>query len=455
MAMEEKDLETIRDDILFFIREKQNAKLLNILLSMHPSDIAELIQSLDDETARLYLFNLLDAELASNVILELDDFTREKLVEQLGRTRLTALVDEMDSDDATDFLAELSEEVAEEVLKSAEEEGVQEVRQLMKHKEDTAGGLMALEIVSVRDDSTVREAIQEIRKKAEEVEDVYNVYVVDRDGKLVGFLTLKDLILHPGDTPVAKVMHRDVHAVPVTMDQEEVANFARRYDLIAVPVVDEQGRLLGRITIDDIVDVMQEEAEEDIQRMAGLADDEELRETSVIKIARVRLPWLFTGLMGGLISATVLSFYQASLEKVLSLAFFVPVITAMGGNVGIQSSAIVVRGLATGEIDFKDIFKRLVKELKISFMNGAILAMVIFLVVRIGWHEQVGIALLVGGALLTVIFVASVIGTTVPLILKKLNIDPALATGPFITTSNDIVGLFIYLALASQFLEKI
>ncbi|RME02168.1 MAG: magnesium transporter, partial [Calditrichaeota bacterium] len=213
--------------------------------------------------------------------------------------------------------------------------------------------------------------------------------------------------------------------------------------------------LMGRITIDDIVDVMQEEAEEDIQRMAGLADEEELRETSVVKIARARIPWLFTGLMGGLISATVLSSYSHSLEKVLSLAFFVPVITAMGGNVGIQSSAIVVRGLATGEIDFKDIFKRLLKELRIALMNGLFLGSIIFAVVRIGWHERVGIALLVGGALLTVIFVASIIGTTVPLVLKKLNIDPALATGPFITTSNDIVGLFIYLALATQFLGKL
>ena len=361
----------------------------------------------------------------------------------------------MDSDDATDFVAGLSTEMAEEVLEEAEAEGVEEVRQLMAHKEDTAGGLMALEIVTVNEDSTVDEAIAEIRKKADEVQDIYNVYVVDKEGHLVGTLALKDLILAPGHTPVAEIMNRDFKAVPVTMDQEEVAHFARRYDLVAVPVVDEHGKLLGRITIDDIVDVMQEEAEEDIQRMAGLADEEELRETSVLKIVRVRIPWLFTGLLGGLISATVLSFYSDSLEKVLSLAFFVPVITAMGGNVGIQSSAIVVRGLAMGEIDFGDIFKRLLKELKIALMNGLILGALIFLVVRIGWHEQVGIAMLVGGALLAVIFVASVIGTTVPLILKRLNIDPALATGPFITTSNDIVGLFIYLALATQFLEKV
>ncbi|RMD95327.1 MAG: magnesium transporter, partial [Calditrichaeota bacterium] len=251
MSMDEKDLENIRDDLLFLIHEKQDGKLANILLSMHPSDIADLLESIEDEEARLYLFNLLDAESASNVILEMDDVTREGLVENLEKARLTELVDEMDSDDAADFVSELSDEVAEEVLEKAEEENVEEVRQLLEHKEDTAGGLMALEIVIVRDDSTVDQAIAEIREKAEEVEDVYNVFVVDKDGRLVGTVTLKDLILAPGEKPVAEIMNRDVLSVPVGLDQEEVANFARRYDLVTIPVVDEKGRLMGRITIDD------------------------------------------------------------------------------------------------------------------------------------------------------------------------------------------------------------
>ncbi len=456
MPIEEKDLKTILDDISYLIAARQEASVKAMLLSLRSEDIAQLINHLKNKEERLYVFKLLDTESASEVIMELDEVVREQLVDHLGMRELAELVDEMDSDDAADFVSELDEEVVDEVLENVEEEDREEVRQLLEHEEDTAGGIMALEIIAVNQSWTVDQVIQEIRRKADEVDDVYNVYVVDDDGKLVGFVTVKDLIIASGDTIVKKIMDRDVLSVPVTMDQEQVANFAKKYDLVSVPVVDADNRLLGRITIDDIVDVMVEEATEDIQKMAGLSDDEDVRQTSVFRIVRGRLPWLITGLMGGIFAAFVMASYENSLRLEMTLLFFVPVVLGMGGNVGIQSSAIVVRGLATGEISGKDIFRRLLKEMKVSLMNGLILGLVIFTVVSFGFRESsLKVGFLISSALMTVMLMAGIVGSTVPLILKKMNIDPALATGPFITTSNDIIGLYIYLAMATFFLKTL
>ncbi len=456
MPIEEKDLKTILDDISYLIAARQEASVKAMLLSLRSEDIAQLINHLKNKEERLYVFKLLDTESASEVIMELDEVVREQLVDHLGMRELAELVDEMDSDDAADFVSELDEEVVDEVLENVEEEDREEVRQLLEHEEDTAGGIMALEIIAVNQSWTVDQVIQEIRRKADEVDDVYNVYVVDDDGKLVGFVTVKDLIIASGDTIVKTIMDRDVLSVPVTMDQEQVANFAKKYDLVSVPVVDADNRLLGRITIDDIVDVMVEEATEDIQKMAGLSDDEDVRQTSVFRIVRGRLPWLITGLMGGIFAAFVMASYENSLRLEMTLLFFVPVVLGMGGNVGIQSSAIVVRGLATGEISGKDIFRRLLKEMKVSLMNGLILGLVIFTVVSFGFRESsLKVGFLISSALMTVMLMAGIVGSTVPLILKKMNIDPALATGPFITTSNDIIGLYIYLAMATFFLKTL
>ncbi len=456
MPIEEKDLKTILDDLEYLIKARQEASLKNMLLSLRSEDIAQLINNIKDNASRLYVFKLLDTESASEVIMELDDVVREQLVDHLEMRELAELVDEMDSDDAADFVSELDEEVVDEVLENVEEEDREEVRQLLEHEEDTAGGIMALEIIAVNQNWTVDQVIQEIRRKADEVDDVYNVYVVDDEGTLVGFVTVKDLIIASGDTIVSKIMDRDVFSVPVTMDQEQVAHYAKKYDLVSVPVVDENNRLLGRITIDDIVDVMVEEATEDIQKMAGLSDDEDLRQTSVFRIVRGRLPWLITGLMGGIFAAFVMASYEQSLRMEMTLLFFVPVVLGMGGNVGIQSSAIVVRGLATGEISGKDIFRRLAKEMKVSLINGLFLGLIIFAVVTLGFKEpSAKVGFLIGSALISVMLMAGIVGSTVPLVLKKINIDPALATGPFITTSNDIIGLYIYLAMATFFLKAL
>lgn len=453
MQLEEQDLKTIIDDFEFLIAEKQDAKLRNILLSLHSSDIAEVTNRLDKEE-QLYIFDLMDPETASEVIIEMDEVKREVLVEQMEHDRISELVDEMDSDDAADFVSELDEETQKEVLENVEIEDVREVEELLKHREDSAGGIMALEIISVQDSITVDEAIEEIRNKADEVSELYNVYVVDKNHKLLGLVPVRDLILAQGKKPISEIMQKDYLSVPVTMDQEQVANFARKYDLVSVPVVDEKNRLLGRITIDDIVDVMEEEATEDIHKMAGFTDEEEVREKAVLRIVRARIPWLVWGLFGGLISAGVMIRFESNLKEQIVLAYFVPVIMAMAGNIGIQSSALVVRGLATGEIAAQDYLARCGKEMGISLLNGIILSSLLFAVVAIGWHNKseysLQLALLISLALVMVILIAGVLGSTIPLVLKKFGIDPALATGPFITTSNDIIGLFIYLTIATQ-----
>ncbi|KAA3619858.1 MAG: magnesium transporter [Calditrichaeota bacterium] len=461
MRIDEKDLRELVGSFEYFIKEKQDARLQHLLVSMHPSDIAAIINRIRKDEHRLYLFNLLDKEVASDTILKIDEAVREDLVELLEQEIITELVDEMDSDDATDFISELPEEMVEDVLKNVEQADAKEVIQLMHYPEDTAGGIMALEIVAVNKNATVDEAIREIRRKAEKVEEIYNVFVVDDETKLVGHVSVKELILVHGHTPITEIMETDIASVPVSMDQEEVANYARKYDLISVPVVDEEYRLLGRITIDDIIDVMEEEASEDLQRMAGITDEEELREPSALRIVRGRILWLVFGLLGGLWGAEVIKLFEHQIAKVAMLAIFIPVILSMGGSIGMQSSAIVVRGLATGEIDFKDIYKRLYKEIKVSLINGLALGFLIFIYafVRAGTDDlgstiqPLELSAVVGGSLIMVILVASIVGTTIPLLLKKINIDPALATGPFITTSNDIIALFIYFAMATSFLN--
>ncbi|RMF61712.1 MAG: magnesium transporter [Calditrichaeota bacterium] len=442
--MEETDLKTIRGDIEYLAAEKDSGMILNILMGNHPSDIAAIIRSLSDEHAR-YVFSLLDADTASDVIMELDDVTRERLVSELRHERLSEIVDEMDSDDATDLVAELPQDVAEKVLDSIDREDSEEVKTLLRHEEDSAGGIMALEYVAVCQDVTVDEAIKEIRAKAEEVGEVYNVYVVDEHGVLVGYLPLKKLILARPDDKVKNIMEKDVISVQAEMDQEEVANLFRRYNLVSMPVVDPIGRLVGRITVDDVVDVMEEEASEDIQRMAGLADEEMLRETSTLKISLVRLPWLLVAFVGELCSAMVLRYFEASLQKVFVAAFFIPLMMAMGGNSGSQAAIIVVRGLALGELNPGHLFQRLKKELRVSLLNGAVFAVLLSGVVSLFGDFRFG--LILGLIMLVVILNAAIVGSSVPLILKRFGVDPAIATGPFISTFNDVVGLLIYLGL--------
>ena len=448
--MEDIDRQEILDDIAFLIEARDEPKLRAIALGSQPADLADVLMHFDRDH-RHFLFNLLDTETAAGVILELDEATRHDLVERLEERRITELVGEMESDDAADFVGELPDEVANEVLQKIEPEESAEVQSLMKHEEDTAGGIMALELIAVAGNQTVDQAIQEIRKKAKEVTEVYDVYVVDRSGKLIGTLALQKLILAGPLMRVSEIMERDFISVEVGTDQEVVANLVRKYDLVAMPVVDKEGRLAGRITIDDVVDVMQEEAVEDISHMAGISSETSVHEQSVLRISRVRLPWLIIGLFGGIVAALLLSFFENALKsEILVLLFFVPVVMAMGGNAGIQSSTIIVRGLATGDIDLSDTWRRLLREVRVAILNGILCAIAICFIIMLAWKDpQMGI--LVGASLLCVMFTASIVGASVPLVLKRFDIDPAIATGPFITISNDILGLFIYMGIASVY----
>ncbi len=434
--------EELLNDITGLVESRSSGALRNIMLDLLPADIAEILNHLEEEQAR-FLFNLLSTEEASEVILDLQDTVRESLVESLSAERLSNIVEELDSDDAADIVSALDDEVAHEVLQQLEPEESAELRELLGYAEDTAGGLMATEFPEVLFTGTAQDAIESVRSLAEETQDIYEVYVVDKDGRLRGTVGLKNLILVQPNTPIASIMDEDVISVRTDVDQEDVANVMRKYDLLTLPVVNAENKPVGIITFDDIADVIHEEAIEDIQRMSGTSEETKSHAT-VFSITRGRLPWLLVGFIGEILAAIVLSSFQASIEQVLASAFFIPVIMAMGGNSGIQSSSIVVRGLATGELALSSIRSRLWNEFAGSFLNGAVFGVLLFGIV-FWWIGDVAFGSTVALSLLVVIINATLVGAVVPFLLDRMGIDPALATGPFITTSNDALGLFIYL----------
>ncbi len=417
----------------------------------HPADIAELMNKVDHEAAAA-LFTALEAELRAEVLPELDDSLRDHILSGLDSSELAPMIGEMESDDAADVvqeLKELDEEAAQDVLEHLEDDLRADVVSLLEYPEDTAGGVMAREYVAVLHGLCVDAAIREVRRLVteREVEDIYAVYVVDERGRLEGYISLQGILLADRDRTVDEIMDRDVVSVPAALDQEELAATARKYDLASIPVVDDEGVLLGRVTMDDVYDITDEEAAEDLAHLAGT--EEEVLETSSLVIARERLPWLMVGLAGGILSALLMSLFEADLRLVLQASFFIPVVMGMGGNVGIQSSTIVVRGLATGELAVDDLWRRSWKETKVSLLVGLVCSTLMLTTVWL-WMNEPRNALVIAGALASVIVQASVIGASVPLVLRRMGVDPAIATGPFITTSNDILGLGVYLLLVSK-----
>ncbi len=434
--------EELLEDIDVLVKTRSSAALMNILTDLHSADIAAILNELEEEEAQ-YLFELLPPEEASEVLLDLHEHVREDLLEDLSAKRLTDIVEELDSDDAVDIVAEIDEDIAEQILEKLEPEDSAELRELLAYGEETAGGLMATEFATVLITGTVEDAIESVRDTAEETPDIYEVYVIDEDGTLRGVIDLKNLLLVKRHTSVSDIMDPEVISVRTDVDQEDVANVMRKYDLLTLPVVNDENIPVGIITFDDIADVIHEEAQEDIQRMSGIVDDVDSSST-IFGIFRGRLPWLLVGFAGELLAAIVLSSFEVQLGKVLAAAFFIPVIMAMGGNAGIQASSIVVRGLATGELALSRTFRRLLREFTAATINGTICSALLFGVVYF-WMGDAAFGLTVGLSLLVVITNATLVGATVPLFLDRMNIDPALATGPFITTSNDALGLFIYL----------
>jgi len=426
--------------------------IASVLRDQHPADVAAAIEDLPADKLRDVLLEL-PADMSADVLMDLDEHARVAMLEELPVSEIAAIAAELPSDDAADVIGSLGDERREDVLAALAADDRRDVERLLAYTDESAGGIMASELVFVSEDDTVDRAIDVLRAAAEEVEGVHYVYVTDARRRLVGVVPLQAAALARPGTKVSDVMLTDVVTVTTGMDQEDVAEVFRKYDLVAVPVVDPSGVLIGRITVDDIIDVIHEEAEEDISLMAGTRE-EELHEDSALKVSRIRLPWLVIGALGGLGSATVMHFFQLSLERVLALAFFIPVITAMGGNVGLQTSTIIVRSMRTEHGVSGEASKRLVREWRIALTNAVILGVSVHLIVGL-WLGDWRLAAVVGGSLAAVILVAATLGTVMPFALKRVGVDPAVAQGPFVTTLNDIIGILVYLGLASAFIERL
>ena len=436
-------------NITSYIEVSNDKAIVALFEEMHYADIAEILDELSFDNV-VYIIKLLDSEKTSAVLMELDEDIREKTLQNLSAKEIAEEVEELDSDDAADIIGELSQERQEAVLSKIEdEEHVKEIEELLAYNEDSAGGLMAKELVKVNENWTVLKCVREMRAQAEEVTRVHSIYVVDDNDKLKGRLSLKDLLITSTKTAISEVYIPKVDFVNVHDNLDEVSNKMRKYDLEAIPVIDNNGVLLGRITIDDIVDVIKEEADKDYQLAAGLTQDVEA-DDSILQLTKARLPWLFLGLLGGVGAFLIMVLFENTFDENAVLFFFTPLIAAMAGNVGVQSSAIIVQGLANDDVK-GSINSRLIKEMLLAALNGVVLAL--FLFVFVWFYEgKINTALAISVSLVAVIIVAGLIGTFVPLFLNKRGIDPAIATGPFITTSNDIFGILIYFMIAKLIL---
>jgi magnesium transporter len=432
------------------IQNKNDQQLEVLLNDMHHADIAEVLDELDFDEAT-YIFKVLDSDKTAEILLELEDDLRENILKRLSPKEIAEELDELETNDAADIIAELSQEIKAEVISELQDVAhAKDIVDLLRYDEDTAGGIMHKELVKVNENWNVLTCIKEMRIQAENISRVHSIYVVDDEDRLKGRLSLKDLLTTSSRTAISDVYIRKLNYVKVDTEDVEVARIMQKYDLEAIPVVDELGRLVGRITIDDIVDVIKDEADEDYQLAAGISQDVEA-DDSIIEHTKARLPWLVLALLGGFISVKVLGLFEGAMTEHGKLFFFTPLIAAMAGNVGVQSSAIIVQGLANNTLS-GSLFNRLIKEVSLSLLNGLLLGIILF----IGSHFLLGVATIIGVivtvALISVIIIASLIGTFIPLLLDKFGIDPALATGPFITTSNDICGILIYFSIAKLIL---
>ena len=432
------------------IENKDQKSIINMIIECHPADIAEIIDELEFKNAS-FLFELLEDNIAADVLVELEDDIREDLLKIHSSKEIAEeFVDNMDSDDAADIISELPENKKQEVLSHLEDQNLaNDIVDLLNYDEDTAGGLMAKEFIKVNSNWSVMRCVKEMRRQAENVDLVYTIYVVDDNNILLGTLSLKRLLLANSKAIISNLMKEDIIKINATMNQEEVANTMNKYDLIVLPVVNDLNQLIGRITADDVMDIMKEEAEKDYQMASGIIEDV-VPSDAIWEITRARLPWLLIGMIGGLFGAKVIGVFD--IEKNYQMAFFIPLIAAMGGNVGVQSAAIVVQSLAGGTNALGNVSQRLIKELGVALVNGIICSSIIlFAAYLLGYGLLLSITVSI--ALLSVIIFAALFGTFIPLTLNKYKIDPALATGPFITTINDVLGLFIYFLIGQLILS--
>ncbi|WP_027714984.1 magnesium transporter [Desulfuromonas sp. TF] len=447
----DQKLQILLDTVKKLIRRGAYPNLTNVVAKTHPADIAHLFRYLDQKEQRVF-FNLIeDSETAASVLSELDHGTGAQLLEKIDTETITGILQEMPYDDAVDIIRNMPEEKAEEILQIMEDEHSDEIEELLKYGEDTAGGIMATEIFSLREDMTVKEAVAALQE-AKDVEMVFYVYVTDEHNHLVGVLSLRNLLTVPPSTRLRNIMTTDVISVRTDMDQEEVAHLVAKYDILAIPVVDEGNKLMGIITVDDVIDVMRQEATEDMFKMAGASEEELLYGYKSFKIARLRLPWLVTNLFGGVITGYLMWRFKVTLKEVIALISFIPVITGMGGNVGGQSATIVVRGFATGRIDFSTLRQVFYKEVRVGLIMGTVCGTVTGLIAFF-WHHNPYLGLVVGLAMVTAMTVAASMGVIATSFFKKIGIDPAIASSPFVQTANDITGILIYFGTATLFIN--
>lgn len=443
MEIDEKYVDSVKE----FITHKDGENVRNIIWNMHPADIAELCKELDLEEAR-YIYQLLDNEKAADVLSEMDDDERNELLEGLDPEVIAKrFVDNMDTDDAVDLIRDLDEEKQEEVLSHMGDiEQAGDIVDLLKYDEDTAGGIMGTEMVIVNENWSMPECLKEMRMQAEQMDEIYYVYVVDDDQRLLGTFPLKKMISSPSVSKVKHVMHRDPVSVRVDTPLEEVVQAIEKYDLVAIPVVDSIGRLVGQITVDDVMDQVREHSERDYQLASGISQDIET-DDSVIQQTRARMPWLLIGILGGIGNSMILGNFDSTFAAHPEMALFIPLVGGTGGNVGTQSSAIVVQGLANSSLESKDMLKHVGKEAVVAAINATIISMLVYIYNFIVYGGTATITYSVSLSLFAVVMFASIFGTIVPMTFDKLKIDPAIATGPFITIISDIMGMLIYMVI--------
>ena len=437
----------IIQEISQLISNKKNKEIKKKVNEIHYADLAEIINELNFQES-IYLIKLIDSDKTSDVLTELDEDVREKILERLSEKEIAGEIKELDSDDAADILSELSDEKQEKVISLIKDENITDnIRELLNYEEDSAGGLMAKELISVNENWSVLTCLREIRKQAKDITRVHSIYVLNKKKVLIGRLSLKDLITSPSKSKIKEIYIPKVDFVNVNDSADEVAKLMSKYDLEAIPVVNDKTELLGRITIDDIVDYIKEEAEEDYLLAAGISNDVEA-DDSILELTKARLPWLILGLFGGLGSVFILENFEGIMatKELRALFFYTPLIAAMAGNVGVQSSAIVVQGLANDQIK-GSLISRLIKEISLTLLNGIILSLII-IVFGLLINQSLDMSITISVSMILVIIVAALIGTSVPIILEKFGIDPAIATGPFITTGNDVIGILLFFYIA-------
>ena len=442
--------EDLIEQIENFIEVGDDTRILQLLEEVHHADIAEILDEITVEEAT-YLVKLLDSETTSEALMELDEDYREEILDNLSPQEIADELNELDTDDAVDFLSELDEDIQRQVIDAIEdEEHARDIIEMLRYDEDSAGGLMAKELVRVRETWTVAGCVRKMRAQAQNVTRVHSVYVVDKNDHLIGRLSLKDLLTAEAKSKISDIYIPNVDSVNVHDNAEDVARIMQKYDLEAVPVVNDSGLLLGRITVDDILDFIRDEADEDYRMAAGISQVVEA-DDSLLKLTRARLPWLMIGMFGGLSAASIITGFNSIFETFPKLLVFVPLIQATAGNVGVQSSAIVVQGLANDSLK-GNIAGRLLKECALALINGISIATVVLIISHFFFATSYLESISIGIAIIAVIILAALIGTFIPIILDKKGIDPAVATGPFITTSNDVFGILTYFLIAKLIL---